>query len=277
MEKDSKPHPLAAVFLLALVFVASFGAYSGDRSQRPIPRGGHAEREHESYSSGHHERAQDAQGAAPRAIQAQDAPGQDRIGPNPKEESEWYARPDWWIAGATGALFLATTGLWIFTGLMWGATRQLVLGAKDTAQRQLRAYVCDVRGQADLIAAGKIIRIHLNFKNTGQTPAYNVEIYRDGADILPLIDVPFERRVPFAPVNTIMAPGSEFEVLMELTQIAPDSLSFVQNSTRAIFVWGRVIYADAFGATWHFNYRCVAFGPGVSWRLIPHVSGYEAT
>jgi hypothetical protein len=30
----------------------------------------------------------------------------------PENESQWYARPDWWVVIFTGLLFSSTTGLW---------------------------------------------------------------------------------------------------------------------------------------------------------------------
>jgi hypothetical protein len=85
------------------------------------------------------------------------------------DRPEWYAKPDWWIAGFTAALFVATTGLWVFTAMLWHTTRRAVTGgeeaikaavasakaaseqavyteravkiSEETAMRQLRAYV----------------------------------------------------------------------------------------------------------------------------------------
>ena len=50
----------------------------------------------------------------------------------------------------------------------------------------------------------------------------------------------------------------------------------IQNGVRAIFVWGRVDYVDAFKKNRHFIFRCIALGPGSSWPLLPHPDGYEA-
>jgi hypothetical protein len=56
---------------------------------------------------------------------------QDSVGDKTRAESQWYASPDWWTAGFTGALFIATTGLWIFTALLWRTTRQAVIDGEQ--------------------------------------------------------------------------------------------------------------------------------------------------
>jgi hypothetical protein len=61
---------------------------------------------------------------------------------HPQESSApWWRTPEWWTVVFTGWLTIFTLGLAIYTARLWGATRRLVEGAEDTAERQLRAYV----------------------------------------------------------------------------------------------------------------------------------------
>jgi hypothetical protein len=72
--------------------------------------------------------------------------------PNSEEASDWYTKPDWWIAGFTAALFFATTGLWVFTWLLWQSTRRAVIDgekALNVAQSNAKA----ARDSADALPA----------------------------------------------------------------------------------------------------------------------------
>jgi hypothetical protein len=72
------------------------------------------------------------------------------------------------LAGITFLLFLATFALWL-------ATRKLVRSAEKTAQRQLGAYVF-VSGARIIhgITDNNILEVHVEIKNSGQTPAYKM-------------------------------------------------------------------------------------------------------
>jgi hypothetical protein len=117
----------------------------------PSPGGRNTQHQSEAQSSKHHG---DAQGAydgstnAPIIAQAQ-PPDQHAVAANPKEEGEWYAKPDWWVAGFTAALFIATTGLWIFTALLWLSTRRAVLeGAQAIKAAQCTAAAANTHARA---------------------------------------------------------------------------------------------------------------------------------
>jgi hypothetical protein len=147
---------------------------------------------------------------------------------------------------------------------------------RRTGKRQLRAYISDIDGTA--VAGDRAeIAIEIVFRNAGQTPAYDVEIWCE-PPIIGRIDArPFDQKPRFAPVKTIIAPDSKF-VVRRAVSFTDDAnvIQAIQNSERAIFVWGRVNYVDAFEEKRHFIFRCVAFGHGSSWHLLPHPDGYEA-
>ena len=177
----------------------------------------------------------------------------------------------YWLMIATFVLGFATVCLALFTA--W-----LVKTGKDTAQRQLRADICDVSGEATLLEGPqKIIRISIEFKNSGQTPAYDVEIFCDQPVIAQHNQRPFIDKYKFAPAKTIIGAGSEFRITRNLTQVAKDDVDWVQQRVAAIFVWGRVNYTDTFKKRRHFVFRCLAMGPtSEGWKLHPHSEGYEA-
>jgi len=169
-----------------------------------------------------------------------------------------------WLTFFTAILGIATVWLAIYT-------THLALGAKDTASRQLRAYICDVSGLATLVDGMVVI----NLKNSGQTPAYNVEVYCDPPVIAQQNARPFDQSSKFAHVKTTIGAGSEFQLTRFVTQITASDLNSIQNGVCVLFVWGRVNYTDAFKKRRLFIFKCV--GPAQNGlKLIPHPDGYEA-
>src|SRR5260221_9762787 len=67
----------------------------------------------------------------------------------------------------TALLFAATVFLYL-------ATRNLVVGAQDTAKRQLRAYVAVAAHDGPRLQSDKPISVSVQLTNLGQTPAHHV-------------------------------------------------------------------------------------------------------
>ena len=91
-------------------------------------------------------------------------------------------RHDASIAIGTGFIALFTIVLAFATGFLWLSTRNLVIDAKQTAERQLRAYVFVQPTQTNI--TDDTISIRYVFQNTGQTPAYDVR-HASKLEILP--------------------------------------------------------------------------------------------
>ena len=85
------------------------------------------------------------------------------------------------ITWSTAFLAVVTAILAIFTAFLWGATRKLVVGANDTAERQLRAYINIAEGKVMNFIDPENGTFHIIFKNFGQTPAHNVSIVAECA------------------------------------------------------------------------------------------------
>ena len=99
-------------------------------------RSGEVQHQNKVQPANHNGEVKDTQdtGRVPTTIQIEQPINQHTVADQPENKDKWYARPDWWIATFTAALFLATTGLWIFTAFMWLATRRIALGAETQAQ-----------------------------------------------------------------------------------------------------------------------------------------------
>src|SRR5438552_10833727 len=76
------------------------------------------------------------------------------------EQHDNHPTPDWWLIGVTFLLVIATG--------------ELVYYARDTARRQLRAYISVHRSDIAGIDGGQTPVATLLIKNYGQTPAYGV-------------------------------------------------------------------------------------------------------
>ena len=112
--------PAAATYL-----VIEFGHPGLDR---PSP-GGVRQRQHEGYATEYHDDSRAGQNNAQSVpfVQDQQAQDQNPVASKAKNEGNWYANPDWWVAGFTCALFIATSALWAFTALLWLSTKKLVM------------------------------------------------------------------------------------------------------------------------------------------------------
>lgn len=117
------------------------------------------------------------------------------------------------IAGFTGTLWRATTGLLAAAesqkndmreSLMIAAksaetARQTVETMKDTAERQLRAYVSITSNGVDVSTRQVgLYGIKINIRNRGNTPAMNVRMPSVGCAILPF---PLEQNYSFPVLN----------------------------------------------------------------------------
>lgn len=154
------------------------------------------------------------------------------------------------------------------------ATEETVRTMRETAQRQLRAYVfvdsCSlVAANADgqiytppqtISAASRPVLI-LHYKNTGQTPAY--QVVADGTMCLVswplnLSDLP---PVTFKKGATkdSMGPGAirrKYEIPDSSIPMLTDAdIAAIKGGTKAIFAYGEIRYNDIFGHPYFTRYR----------------------
>jgi hypothetical protein len=145
------------------------------------------------------------------------------------------------LVSITFLLFLATLALWL-------ATRKLVRGAEDTAERQLRAYVTVIGGS--LCIQNKTIHGVLELKNSGQTPAYELTIWSQ-MKIQPS-DETFVEEPPRHDDSTlakiVVGPGSTTNPRDRLEIPADNDISLpaIRNGKAWVYIWGRIDYRDAF-------------------------------
>jgi hypothetical protein len=157
--------------------------------------------------------------------------------------------------------------------------------ARDTAKRQLRAYVLVSQSDAT-ISAPNNAQIRVQLKNFGLTPAYKLSgwscmiVGRFSKDVVG--NVGLETNFPVPPFNekqaqnTVLAPQDSEEVFLfphfcnggleEVRSITRDEISRIQNGTAAIYLYGEHHYFDAFGNRHFLKYRVVGSAAA---RLMP--------
>jgi hypothetical protein len=161
-------------------------------------------------------------------------------------------------------LVIVTALLVIATGFLWKATRDLVRGAEETTERQLRAYVfvdaVEIRNFGTQHPPAAAYRV----KNTGQTPAYEL---RNHATIaigpFPFTDFP---RATWIESSTSLGPGCEVETgIAAPNPLTTERQAAVVNGSLAIYVSCQMCYWDVFRKVERFtNYRGFYRGNGIT-------------
>jgi hypothetical protein len=165
----------------------------------------------------------------------------------PKQESS----EDWGVIIPTWILAFATIGLFLYTARLWSATGQLVKDAKETANRQLRAYVAaqEVKHGISTQFDGECPYIDgyifsVVWENVGKTPAQNLH-----SVIQPEIFPANEDREPsfslkqIAPQKIALGPNQKTKTGDLYFPI--DVLRSVWLRQQEIILWARVEYNDA--------------------------------
>ena len=163
----------------------------------------------------------------------------------------------------TDCLLVIFTGLlFASTVLLWWHTRQLVLGADKTAERQLRAYVfLDPENEMTFVSPASTtstIEIEIHVRNTGLTPAYDVV----GESWVALDVWPIPENFNFSgppsgqPDNRfIIPPNSRIHYHTGTARpMTAQELAAMESGTACIYVYGRISYRDAFDKPRYTNF-----------------------
>jgi hypothetical protein len=190
------------------------------------------------------------------------------------EDQAFYAKVAAVIAGA--AL--------VFAAVAAAAALWTVYTMKDSAERQLRAYISIEDGAVVMNspALGHVTAF-IRFKNGGATPGYKVRAWQRFSR-RPTQEDPFHEAHPFESEG-VHGSGDIFSLSTTLA-ITPEQLQAVREGSVSFFVWGRVEYLDAFDDPHYFTFKTVMSGPpetvsvggtrGQGWGLKPIANGFDA-
>ena len=170
----------------------------------------------------------------------------------------FFEDPNRVIAIFTIILALSTIALWRSTRNLWRVTDATLQHAKDTAQRELRAYIGHEPMGAHFESTGFTVVNNVPVsgnqkggvkyfeKNFGQTPATDVTMH---VCIIPGSDPPLTFDGPFEqiPVMPTVAPGQNIGKVIDPTW----------KREQSFFLYGYIDYSDVFGNEYR---RRFAFG-----------------
>lgn len=183
-----------------------------------------------------------------------------RIGENPggiNSPEAATARYTWWLAAFTGCLFVSTTGLWIFTGLLWRSTKRAVEGeaeaikiAKRTAAAMKTSADAAVNVQLPVFAYD--VRVDwntgdywINVQIVGPTP-----IRITSSCLVPQLGglLPDTKRYPVAaardlPQQYILREGGSF-VVQRARDISHAEWDKVRRRSIVLWIYGYLDYVD---------------------------------
>ena len=170
---------------------------------------------------------------------------------------ETYEKPLLVISTVLIAIF--TVVLALATFFLWRSTRDLVRGAENTAERQLRAYVFVKSMELRYFGTTRPFEVAARVKNSGQTPAYHLRTRITAT--LAVFPIKEFVSAPPTPGESILGPSDE----LEISNVSPRTLTADErgktvNGEYAIYVYGEIDYVDAFGRTRHTRFRGIYRG-----------------
>ena len=159
-------------------------------------------------------------------------------------------------------------------------TRALVDGAKDTAERQLRAYI-SVEPGGNFRQSQKrktVFEFTPNIVNNGLTPANDVIIHTNIGVVPPIIPPNFDYSSTLIGPNpsraTIGPRQSKFNGTFLFRNIDRKEMRLIVNKQKCFHLFGRVEYKDVFGHPHTSNFSFVIFVGRKSqqtvWRSTEH-------
>jgi len=157
---------------------------------------------------------------------------------------------------STVAVAAFTIVLAVATIFLWWATRRLVRGAEQTAERQLRAYVSLPTVEIQNFGAGRQLEIVISVLNSGQTPAYRVRCKTAAAiNKFPDDDAPIFG--PHETGNGYIGPSANLITGITLHEpLSEQQATEITAGILAIYVRAKIVYWDAFGKVERYvNYR----------------------
>ena len=144
------------------------------------------------------------------------------------------------------ALVTLTFAYVVVSVLLWLSVQSQVKLARDTAQRQLRAYVGVETGSVAAIGLG-VFRASITVKNAGLTPAHNVRHFGE----LILGSLPEPSTLPEMDESQgasayVLLPGGEMYAGATSDVLTTEDWSRIGSKQATLYAYGTILYIDAF-------------------------------
>jgi hypothetical protein len=149
---------------------------------------------------------------------------------------------------AIASLFVAlfTFTLWRSTDRLWNAGERQLQLSRDTAQRQLRAYLGVSLKTGPEIAANVAPRIFFIVKNYGATPARYIGHWA-ATTLSPHPSEPNFSPHPLKEGEINLNPGAEEGINISFRELSELEARQIREDTARLYVYGELCYLDAFG------------------------------
>lgn len=176
------------------------------------------------------------------------------------------------LAVVTIFLVKFTRGLMIYTRELWGTTNKLVEESRDTAKKELRAYLGIPDPGVQRIGVVNHFQVQVTITNSGRTPARDVRkwmrcrLVRDGEIIS------FDKG-SFDPAKRSIAPDSKWNLRQDFTDWTDVDLNETRHFRSAVYVWGEVAYKDIYGEPHTTEFRLRSHATRLEIRFEPIEGG----
>lgn len=182
------------------------------------------------------------------------------------EQNDSHPTPDWWLIGVTVALVVATGGL--------------VYYARDTARKELRAYVgVEHVTIQDKFRGGPPGFGKFTIRNFGKTMAKDTQIWIVGTlkTVGEMTDFPLSDRRS----KQVVMPNEPIG-FDESIEIEAGDIQLFDQGIGYVYLWGRIEYSDVFGEPHWTTFRFVNYKRWISldmtgWDLKTCDEGNDAT
>ena len=140
---------------------------------------------------------------------------------------------------------LFTIILAIATILLWVVTQGILTDSRLTTQQQLRAYVFIRDSMLEGFSSPSGPSFNITFTNSGKTPAWNLKIAMDAF----ILEHPSsqERHAGEFSDHGALGPNGIYTMSATMPALTQEEIADVRAANKAIYVFGRVEFEDAFG------------------------------
>jgi|GEM_PF-5505419 len=156
---------------------------------------------------------------------------------------------------------IGTVVLAVFTLLLWSATRDLVVDAKDTSRKSLRAWIVPIGASFFDQPKADYFRIRIDIKNTGKEPALSVrqtdqrtytseyELNKTGQPYIDSKNIPWPTKTTCdlraqEPIGPIYPSETTYYIRQGYSD---EHFADLDQGRRVIIVYGCFLYGDTFG------------------------------
>lgn len=137
------------------------------------------------------------------------------------------------------------------------ATNSQVAVARETAERQLRAYLGIKEATMSLGGASNVIGVHLEFVNCGQTPAHKCQM-KVGASLQDreTYSIDWEKVSASDKEESVVFPGISQHIAPQV-RLGRGDLAEFRAGRKMVVVYALIIYRDAFDRERRYRFSCM--------------------